>query len=214
MNSIATQHAQPPTTLPMDYSGEDQQARADGYRLLGALLAAAPSAELLALLTALETDENATEVGQQPIEPLWAALRQAALQADPASLEQDYWRLFIGLGRGELLPYLSWYQTGYLMEEPLAVLRDRLQQLGFQRQPGVGEPEDHATALCEVMATLITDGSDFNQQQQFFEQFIGPWLGRFFDDLGNAEPAGFYTHVGRLGAAFISIEQRYFSMSV
>ena len=52
----------------------------------------------------------------------------------------------IGLGRGELLPFGSWYQTGFLMERPLGYLRDDLSRLGYQREEGVHEPEDHVAA--------------------------------------------------------------------
>jgi len=193
----------------------DQQARADSYRLIGTLLAAAPSAELLDLLRALQIPENEpSSAGRDSIAPAWAALQNAAQQATPEALERDYWRLFIGLGRGELVPYASWYLTGYLMEEPLAILRGELAQLGFSRHQDSGEPEDHAAALCEVMAELITSGSAISQQQQFFDQFIQPWMSRFFDDLTAIDNAPLYTAVGRLGATFISIEQRYFAMSV
>ena len=192
----------------------DQQARADSYRLIGTLLAAPPSAELLELLRALQIPDNEAAAGQGSIAPAWAALQNAAQQSTPEALERDYWRLFIGLGRGELVPYASWYLTGYLMEEPLAILRGELAQLGFSRHQDSGEPEDHAAALCEVMAELITSGSAISQQQQFFDQFIQPWMSRFFDDLTAIDNAPLYTAVGRLGATFISIEQRYFAMSV
>ena len=52
--------------------------------------------------------------------------------------------LFIGVGRGELLPYASYYLTGFLHERPLARLREDLAALGIERAEGVAEPEDHA----------------------------------------------------------------------
>ena len=197
----------------------DQQARADSYRLIGTLLAAAPSAELLDLLRALQIPENEpSSAGRDSIAPAWAALQNAAQQATPEALERDYWRLFIGLGRGELVPYSSWYLTGYLMEEPLAILRGELAKLGFSRHQDSGEPEDHVAALCEVMAELITTDStpnqQFGQQQQFFTAFIQPWMSRCFDDLAAIDDAPFYAAIGRLGATFMAIEQRYFAMSV
>jgi len=49
-------------------------------------------------------------------------LGEAALDADVARIEREYFDLFIGLGRGELLPYASYYLTGFLNERPLSRL--------------------------------------------------------------------------------------------
>src|SRR5439155_1564893 len=64
--------------------------------------------------------------------------------------------LFIGLGRGELLPYGSYYLTGFLHERPLARLRAHLEKLAIERTAGQAEPEDHAAILCEIMAGLTS----------------------------------------------------------
>ena len=86
----------------------------------------------------------------------WQMLAVAASRADLEQLREEYDALFIGLGRGEVVPYGSWYLTGFLMEQPLAQLRGDLRELGIERQAGVHEPEDHAAALCDTMALLIT----------------------------------------------------------
>lgn len=218
--AAATQATSPSAPIhTIQKPDQDQQARADSYRLIGSLLAAAPSTALLDLLRGLQppTGEQSGS-DRDAIGPAWAALQAAALEATPAALERDYWRLFIGLGRGELVPYASWYLTGYLMEEPLADLRSEFTRLGFSRQQGSGEPEDHVTALCEVMAELISSdgpaGSAHAQQQQFFTTFIQPWMSRFFDDLAAIDDAPFHAAIGRLGATFLAIEQRYFAMNV
>ena len=57
----------------------------------------------------------------------------AARTCEPADVREEYFNLFIGLGRGELVPYGSWYQTGFLMEKPLGVLRDDLRTLDQAR---------------------------------------------------------------------------------
>ena len=69
--------------------------------------------------------------------------------------DREYHALFIGVGRGELVPFASYYLTGFLNERPLAVLRQDLARLGAVRSESVKEPEDHIAALCEVMAGLI-----------------------------------------------------------
>jgi TorA maturation chaperone TorD len=61
----------------------------------------------------------------------------------------------VGLGRGELLPFASYYLTGFLHERPLAELRGELERLGIGRAPGVHEPEDHIGFVCETMAGCL-----------------------------------------------------------
>jgi TorA maturation chaperone TorD len=184
----------------------EQVARARLYALLGALLAREPDPPLLELLRGIEPGEGA-------LAETWQALRDEALTATAEALAEEYQVLFIGLGRGELLPYGSQYLTGFLMERPLAALREALRELGLERQDGVHEPEDHAAALCEVMSVIIHDNRlSFLEEKAFFEAHLGSWLPRFFRDLETARSARFYGVVGRLGRRFMDIEQTYYAM--
>jgi len=190
--------------------GEPHRDRAAAYRLLAALLASPPKQELLQIIRninvpAASDDKSLTEA--------WASLKQVAQNVRPDEIEDEYFNLFIGLGKGELSPYASWYLTGFLMEKPLADLRSELVRLGFDRQPQVSEPEDHAAAICEVMGVIISDsGLLLKEEKPFFVNYVAPWMGRFFDDLYHAQSSVFYKPVGILGKQFIDIEQRYFSM--
>jgi TorA maturation chaperone TorD len=130
----------------------------------------------------------------------------------PAQIEDEYHSLFIGIGKGEVVPYGSWYLTGYLMEQPLSDLRDDLRALGFERSADTHEPEDHAAAIFEVFSVMIADASSLAEQKRFFDSHMKTWLERFFADLGNARSADFYKPVAQLGAAFIKLELAYLSM--
>jgi TorA maturation chaperone TorD len=176
--------------------------RARLFALLGRLLVAPPDAALLRALAGL---------GPQPGTPLGQAclaLAEAAAVAEPAAVAREYQELFIGVGRGELLPFASYYLTGFLHERPLALLRGDLGRLGIARSEGVVEPEDHLGFLCEVMAGLL--GGSFEapaaEVARFFDRHLRHWVGRAFADLEKAQAAGFYRAVGALGAAFIEIE--------
>jgi len=193
-----------------DATTEDEQVyRASAYSLLAALLRAPPDQALLDHLGQLSPSGDA-----EPDE-LYEAMRQVAETASEFSLEQlddEYHALFIGIGRGEVMPYGSWYLTGYLMEKPLSDLRDDLRLLGFERSPDTHEPEDHISAIFEVFSVMIADGSSLEMQQNFFNKHMDSWLERFFTDLGKAGSAGFYRPVARFGAAFIELEKAYLSM--
>ena len=187
----------------------EQRYRASAYSLLAALLRAAPNQALLDHLAKLTPS---AETEPDALSESMAQLAAAADKFDPDQLEDEYNNLFIGIGKGEVVPYGSWYLTGFLMEKPLSDLRDDLKALGFERNNDVSEPEDHAGAIFEVFSVMINDASGLTEQQRFFEKHMKPWLGRFFADLGNARSADFYKPVAQFGAAFIDLEQAYLSM--
>jgi TorA maturation chaperone TorD len=186
---------------------EVDRARAQEYGLLSALLVRAPDAELLARLARLGGDAS-------PLGVAHVALGEAASRVRADAIEREYFNLFIGLGRGELLPYASYYLTGFLNERPLARLRDDLAEFGVERVEGNYEPEDHAATLCEIMAGFA--GGRFRApegaERRLFEKHMAPWMGRFFADLERAEAADFYRHVGTLGRTFMDIEAEAFAL--
>lgn len=190
---------------------EAHALRAGVHELLGRLLAREPDEEMLARLRGI----GAVDAADGPLAMGWELLRVAAERADPDALRSEYNALFIGVGRGEVVPFGSWYLTGFLMEKPLALLRADLEHLGIERQPGVPESEDHIAALCDAMGLIIRAGEEipFARQQAFFEAHVMPWAGRFFDDLQVAPAADFYRAVGFFGASFIDVERRLLGMS-
>jgi len=187
---------------------EVETARAQEYRLLAALLAQAADVTLLQRLARLEGDAT-------PLGLAHTALAESAAIYSADTVAREYFDLFIGVGRGELLPYGSYYLTGFLHERPLARLRADLQRLGIERSDAKSEPEDHAAVLCEVMAGLA--GGNFpvapEEQRQFFDRHLAPWIGRFFADLAAAKAAGFYRSVGAVGRLFIEIETQAFALA-
>ena len=183
-------------------------ARAQEYALLATLLSAPPSRRLLDQLAALTCD--ATPLGRAH-----AALADAAASAVPAKIEREYFDLFVGLGRGELLPYASYYLTGFLNERPLSRLRADMTALGIERVANNSEPEDHAAILCEIMSGLADGSLDASPaaQRAFFDKHVSPWMGRLFADMESSDSARFYRTVGALGRTFIEIETEAFTFA-
>ena len=182
--------------------------RGQEYALLATLLSAPPSKRLLEKLAALTGD--ATPLGRAH-----AVLADAAAGAVPSQVEREYFDLFVGLGRGELLPYASYYLTGFLNERPLSRLRADLTKLGIERIANNSEPEDHAAILCEIMSGLADGCLDASPEAQraFFEKHVSPWMGRLFADMESTDNARFYRAVGALGRAFIEIETEAFTFA-
>ena len=186
---------------------DEEMARAGVYTLLGAMLGAPCSEEVRGFLASMK--EAQTPLPRQ-------RLQREVGTADLEALAHDYHALFVGLGRGEVLPYGSVYLTGFLQERPLAELREDLARLGLETTDDTHEPEDHAGALCEVMSLMASDPAEYSHgtQQAFFAQHVGSWMTAFFDDLVEARESGFYRAVGEFGKAFIALEKQYFAMEV
>jgi len=196
------------STIQIDPRIDDVDiARMEEYALLAALLRRAPDSSLLETLSGLRGDS--TQLGAAH-----TALARAAAETDCKLVEREFFELFIGVGRGELLPYGSYYLTGFLNERPLARLRDDLRMLGIVRAEQQNEPEDHAAILCEIMAGLAGGGlaAAPDAQKGLFEKHLAPWIGRFFADLEGLKKANFYQRVATVGRLFIDIEAEAFAL--
>ncbi len=184
---------------------EVEQARSLLYRMLAHALAQPPGEALLMRLSRLDGEEGA----------FGEALRDVAAMASIVSVDAariEYDALFIGVGRGELLPYASFYLTGFLHERPLARLRAEMGRLGVVRAEGRSDPEDHIATICEVMAGLIESGSA--EQAGFFERHLAPWAGQFFAELGRAGSARLYRPIGVLGGMLIELDRQGFAYAI
>lgn len=199
-----------PGALPL----EDSEAGRFGlYRLLGVALSHPPTPQLLDALRILPTTDDSSLIG--------VALANLARSGRAIALEQakrDYATVFVGVARGELVPYASFYLTGFLHDRPLARLREDLVRLGLEAAPSHPDPEDHAGTLCELMAGFI-DGAHgatlpLDRQRDFFRRHLAPWIGNFFADLSALHYAALYRAIGALGLAFIDVELHAFEMEI
>jgi TorA maturation chaperone TorD len=184
--------------------------RARCYRLLARFLSSPPTTDDLESAARLSGDE--TELGRAV-----SALARVCAGSNAAAVAGEYHDLFIGLARGELVPYGSYYLTGFLHEKPLSKLRADMARLGVVREQGVAEPEDHIASLCEMMAGFI-DGAfgrvlSLEEQRVFFVAHIGSWAPVFFRDMEEAKASVLYAALGSVGRAFLAIEERAFAMA-
>src|ERR1044071_1625061 len=92
---------------------DEDRVRAECYRLLGRLLAAPPPREPLDAVGRMLGGTGEFGIA---IDALAAAAR--ATSEDKAA--REYQDLFVGLARGELVPFASYYRTGFLYDKPLA----------------------------------------------------------------------------------------------
>ena len=197
------------TAVDTEIAPEDR-LRADLYNFLGLMLSAPPDQILLDQCAGLSGDDS--ELGKAV-----AGLSRVAKASKPRKVESEFNALFIGLGRGELLPYASYYLTGFLNEKPLAALRSDMAARGLTRAQNVYEPEDNIASLMEMMGSLIVGRfgapASVDDQKLFFNKHIAPWAGHFFADLEAAKNSVLYASLGSVGKAFMEIEREAFRMT-
>lgn len=189
---------------------DEDRLRADLYNFLGVLLSGPPDETLLTMTAGLSGDDS-------PLGQATSTLAKMAKLSKVKTVASEYSKLFIGLGRGELLPYASYYLTGFLNEKPLARLRDDMSVRGLKRADTVFEPEDNIASLMEMMGAMIVGRfgpeATLDQQKTFFNTHIAPWAGHFYSDLEGAKNSIFYASVATVGRTFMEIETEAFRMS-
>lgn len=200
------------TTKVEPAKSEYEMLRAQQWSLIASLLVAPPDRKMLDTLGGLSGD--GTALGQA-----YRVLAETAATADTDDVAREFFELFVGVGRGELLPYASFYITGFLNERPLADLRRDLALMGVERAAGRFEPEDHIASIAEVMAGLAAGEFDASilgcgaaGEAGFFARHLQPWAAQFFDDLAVAPSARFYRSVAEVGRIFTDIEIRAFAL--
>lgn len=189
----------------------EDRLRADVYNFLGLMLSGPPDQLLLDQCAGLSGDDS--ELGKAI-----AGLARVAKASKPRSVESEFNALFVGLGRGELLPYASYYLTGFLNEKPLATLRSDMTAQGMSRAANVFEPEDNIASLMEMMAGMIVGRfgtpATLEAQKTFYNKHIAPWAGHFYADLEAARNSVLYASLGAVGREFMEIEREAFRMTV
>ena len=190
---------------------EEDQLRADMYSFLASLLRSEPSADLVEQLTLLKSDNT-------PIGNAIKVLAKLASSLDLHEIRDEYVKIFIGVGRGEILPFASYYLTGFLKDKPLAKLRNDMKEIGIEMSTDVKEPEDHIASLFDIMSGVILGKFDrkfsITEQRDFFNKHLAPWVELLMRDIEASKIAVFYAPVGTLGREFIEIERSSFKMDV
>ena len=190
---------------------EEDQLRADMYSFLANLLRAEPDENLVNQLTMLDSDDS-------PIGKSIKILSKLATSLDLPTIRDEYVRIFVGVGRGEILPFASYYLTGFLKDKPLAKLRQDMQKIGIKLEENVKEPEDHIASIFDMMSGLILGKFEkkysITEQKDFFNKHLAPWVDLLMRDIESSKIAVFYSPIGTIGKEFMEIERASFSMNV
>ncbi len=192
----------------------EDQVRADFYALLAHLFSRAPDDRVLQsmVITQEPTDEASTELTKS-----WRALSAASAVVTHDALIDEYEAVFVGVGRPPVIVYGSFYLAGFMMEKPLAELRDDLARMGFVRNAEVRESEDHLAAVCDVMRALILGNladapAAIESQKAFFEKHMKPWVFKCCAAVQAYEKSNYYRRVAKFAERFFEMESQAFEM--
>jgi TorA maturation chaperone TorD len=195
-------------SAPLQFVAPEDAARANLYGLIARLFYAAPDAQLIAQL------KTAPAIGGDgELALAWRDMVEACTTAFPVALENEHTELFVGTGKAQVTPYLSYYVRNHQNDSPLVLLRQQLAQWGIGRREQAPEYEDHVTGVCETMRFVIAVQQRSPQEQQaFFERFVYRGAAAFCDAVSASPKADFYAKVARFARAFLDIEKTGFEI--
>jgi TorA maturation chaperone TorD len=193
----------------------EDRGRADFYALLSRLFYAPPDGTLLRALAG--SDEMISEAEGAGLVLAWHDVIAASTLAEIDAVREEYDELFVGTGKAAITLYGAAYARGPSAEKPLVTLREDLVALGLARREAVGEPEDHFSALCDVMRFLIAGDAQvpamaLDRQRKFFHTHMESWYRRLADAIEANERANFYRPVGKFMRAFLELETQSFDI--
>ncbi len=188
----------------------EDQARADYYALLASLFFRAPDERLLQSIAIAEPPEGA-------LGPAWLALAEASAVVPADAVNEEYATVFVGVGRPPIMLFGSYYLAGFMMEKPLAALRDDLAKMGFSRAANTFESEDHVAALCDVMRAMIlgdmaTKPFGTDDQHRFYSIHIKPWIFQCIKEISEYHQTNYYKRVAAFAQTFFEVESDAFQI--
>ena len=192
----------------------EDQARADLYAVLARLFADAPDAAFLATLGGAE---RLADPLAKPMAAAWNRLLDASAAMDADAAAQEYTDLFVGVGKSEVNLHASHWESGFMMEKPLAELRGELDDLGLARKSAATMLEDHLAALCETMRIMIAGVGDrrpssMTEQRNFFQKRLLPWIFDCCAAIEKSSLANYYRRVAEFTTLFMALERDSIAM--
>jgi TorA maturation chaperone TorD len=192
----------------------EDQARADFYAVLARLWGEPPDA---GFLRSLGSAERLDDSGVHALTAAWNRLLDASVAMDAEAAAQEYTDLFVGVGKCEVNLHASHWKTGFMAEKPLAELRSDLAKMGLARRGNATMMEDHLSALCETMRTLIAGEGDratapVEAQRNFSRRYLLSWVFDCCDAIEKTSIANYYRRVAEFTCLFMALERDSLAM--
>ena len=202
-----SEYLQTDVAVPID---PEDLARANLYALVSRLFYAPADPNLLAEISRASVEGDEEEAAG--LHTQWRNLQEACRSAFPALVRQEYERLFVGVGKAEVTPYLSGYAEPTSPDRYLVRLREQLAAWKLARRDSVFEVEDHVSGVSDVMRWLIESRRSLAEQRAFFEAYVYIGAAPFYAAVQNAASTVFYKPVAAFAAGFLEVEKAAFEM--
>ena len=192
----------------------EEAARGDFYALLGRLFFSGPDQALLHSLA----HAGALAAGaDQALAKAWHELVQASSVMDGDAAAEEYDALFVAVGKAPVSVYAGFYTGAMAIDHPRVRLQAELGALGLARREHATEPEDHFSALFDVMRVLAAGGAGrspaaIEVQKRFFDSYLGAGAVKFFSAVIGCARANYYRKVAAFGLAFMALEAESFEL--
>jgi TorA maturation chaperone TorD len=190
--------------------GESPQ-RAVLYHLLGGLLLECPARETLEGLSRHRVFEQLAAQAEDEELARGLHLMQAALEDTPLeAIQNDYARLFLGVGEAKAPPWESAYRSEerLVWQEPAReVLRAYAEaRLGYEGMDRL--PPDHLGRELLFMASLAQESARPELEHSFLEQHLLSWVPAFARDVEGGAETRFFAGVAGALAGHLREESR------
>jgi len=137
-----------------------------------------------------------------------AALRDAAEEAAPEALLEEYERLFVGPGRVPCAPYESLWredlprrERGRLMGDAADDVVRIYRETGLRVRAGAHELPDHVAVEWEALAYALEQGAD-DAAEGLARMHLAAWMGPFCSAVATATAEPFYALLAELTSAW------------
>lgn len=186
-------------------------------RILGSLFYASPqqaqNQALLPLFADPQWQASCDFLSAEQLDVIQVRLSEGLAQG-AAALEADFQALFIG---PDALPAPQWGSV-YLDKEAVIFGSSLLELRGFMRMHGIvlelaqNEPEDHF-GLMLLMAAWLAENQP-EQLNEFLQQHLLTWSGRFLKLLTAEQNRPFYCGLGLLAQALLAHWQQQLQLQI
>lgn len=158
------------------------------------------------------------QTGKALLDAFFSELLRESLDTVVERLATQYAVLFLGVGPRTISPCESVHrsESGTLYQPTVFEVMRSYGEIGMAKDDEYHEPDDHIAVelmfmarLCEMMQEAGERGQALHYlslQQEFLQQHLVLWVGRFSDELIAAAPAGFYRAMGYLLKGYVRID--------
>lgn len=157
-----------------------------------------------------------------PIAVFRDALEKQKIRQDAQlELAADFCGLFLSTPKSGALPYASMYigTSGLLNDKPAQDMAQWMNKYTINQRKEFNEPFDHLAMILDFMGNLAVLANKekeeekqeamMQEQGQFLDEMLMPWLPLFQEALNKFDAFGFYRAAGTILSTFVALDRAF-----